>query len=150
LPYHWKVLVNIIKGLRKYVSIRFYNFLQKPKLWNLAKLYKKKAPKKGREIRNKGQAPRTKVQASKQPKRGGPQGGKGTTKNRTLQNEIVCEIWRIYIQIIQNDKGKANFIKFYNINYKKNICSSLKMVSNNSTLSNQFSGIFVHVKGLNF
>ncbi len=32
--------------------------------------------------RKKKQAARTKVQASKQPKRGGPQGGKGTTKNQ--------------------------------------------------------------------
>jgi hypothetical protein len=43
-----------------------------------ANLYKKKAPKKGRE--NKKQGARTKVQASKQPKRGRPQGRKGTTK----------------------------------------------------------------------
>jgi hypothetical protein len=34
--------------------------------------------------RKKKQGARTKVQASKQPKRGRPQGGKGTTKNQTL------------------------------------------------------------------
>jgi hypothetical protein len=51
------------------------------KWWNPAKLYKKKAPKKGREKSNKGQGP--KVQASK---RGWPQGGKGTTKKQTLKS----------------------------------------------------------------
>jgi hypothetical protein len=49
---------------------------------NPAKLYKKKALKE-RE-RKKKQGARTKVQASKQPKLGQPQGEKGTTKNRTL------------------------------------------------------------------
>jgi hypothetical protein len=34
--------------------------------------------------RKKKQGARTKVQASKQPKRGRPQGGKGTTKNQTF------------------------------------------------------------------
>jgi hypothetical protein len=43
-----------------------------------ANLYKKKAPKKGRG--NKKQGARTKVQASKQPKIGRPQGEKGTLK----------------------------------------------------------------------
>ncbi len=43
-----------------------------------AKLYKKKAPKKGREKET-----RTKVQASKQLKRGGPEGGKGTLVHNT-------------------------------------------------------------------
>jgi len=39
--------------------------------------------------RNKGQAPN--VQASKQPKRGRPLGGKGTIKNRTLhQSHEAC------------------------------------------------------------
>jgi hypothetical protein len=42
---------------------------------------KKKHPRKGEK---KKQGARTKVQASKQPNRGGPQGVKGTTKNRTL------------------------------------------------------------------
>ncbi len=51
-----------------------------PKLWNPDKLYKKKAPKE-RE-RKKKQGAKTKVQASKQPKRGQPQGGKGITKNK--------------------------------------------------------------------
>ncbi len=46
--------------------------------WNRPTFIKKKAPKKGRE--NKKQGARTKVQASKQPKRGRPQGRKGTTK----------------------------------------------------------------------
>ncbi len=45
-----------------------------------------------RKGEKKKQGARTKDQASKQPKRGGPQGGKGTTKNQTLQNKIVCEI----------------------------------------------------------
>jgi hypothetical protein len=38
----------------------------------------KKAPKKGRE---KEKGARAKVQASKEPNKGGPQGEKGTTKN---------------------------------------------------------------------
>ncbi len=55
----------------------------------VTKLYKKKAPKKGRDKvkrkhpskeEKKKLGTRTKVQASIQPKRGGPQGGKGTTK----------------------------------------------------------------------
>jgi hypothetical protein len=49
--------------------------------WNPAKLYRKKAPLKGEKRK---QGARTKVQASKQPSKGGPQGGKGTTKNWTL------------------------------------------------------------------
>jgi hypothetical protein len=42
---------------------------------------------KGKHPRNgekKKQRAKTKAQASQQPKRGDPQGGKGTTKNRTL------------------------------------------------------------------
>jgi hypothetical protein len=55
----------------------------------VTRLYKKKAPKKGRDKvkrkhpskeEKKKLGTRTKVQASIQPKRGGPQGGKGTTK----------------------------------------------------------------------
>jgi len=53
------------------------------KWWNPAKLYEKKSTQ--RKGEQKKQGARTKVQASKQPKRGGPQGGKGTTKNQTLQ-----------------------------------------------------------------
>jgi hypothetical protein len=49
--------------------------------WNPAKLYRKKAPVKGEKRK---QGARTNVRASKQPNKGGPQGGKGTTKNWTL------------------------------------------------------------------
>jgi hypothetical protein len=42
---------------------------------------KRKHPRKGEK---KKQGAKTKVQANKQPKRGSPPGGKGTTKNRTL------------------------------------------------------------------
>jgi hypothetical protein len=55
------------------------------KMINSAKLYRKKAPKKGRE-RKKGA--RTEVQASKQPNKGGPQGGKGSTKYRRLHHSM--------------------------------------------------------------
>jgi hypothetical protein len=48
---------------------------------SLPNLIKRKHPRKGQE---KKQGPRTKVWASKQPKRGGPQGAKGTPKNQTL------------------------------------------------------------------
>jgi hypothetical protein len=47
----------------------------------LPNFIKRKHPWKGEK--NKQEA-RTKVQASKQPKRGRPLGGKGTTSNRTL------------------------------------------------------------------
>ncbi len=84
------MLVNIIKSLRKYVSIRLYNCLEKSNDETLPNFIKRKHPTKGEK--NKQRA-RTKVQAREQPKRGGgPQGEKGTTKNRTLQNQIVCEI----------------------------------------------------------
>jgi hypothetical protein len=55
------------------------------KMINPAKLYRKKAPKKGRERK---QGARTEVQASKQPNKGGPQGGKGATKNRSLHHSM--------------------------------------------------------------
>jgi hypothetical protein len=48
---------------------------------NPGKIHKRKHPKKGEK---KKQWVSTKVQASKEPKRGGPQGGKGTTKNQTF------------------------------------------------------------------
>jgi hypothetical protein len=47
--------------------------------------YKKKHPTKGEK---KNQEARTKVQASKQPKRGGPLGGKGTTKYQNLHQSL--------------------------------------------------------------
>ncbi len=50
--------------------------------------------------RNKGQ--RAKVQASQQPKRGGPQGGKRTTKNPT-----VHQLHEAY----QLKRGKVHHIK---------------------------------------
>jgi hypothetical protein len=49
----------------------------------LPNFIKRKHPKKGREKKNNGQGRKSK-QASKQLKRGGPQGGKGTSKNPTL------------------------------------------------------------------
>ncbi len=61
------------------------------------KLFKRKAPKKQKREKVKRQHPnkgekkklgtRTKVQASIQPKRGGPQGGKGTTSTNSLDIE---------------------------------------------------------------
>jgi hypothetical protein len=61
-----------------------------------AKLYKKKAPKNGRE-----KGPMTKVQASKQPKRG-RQGGKGPTKNRTLhQSHEAYQLKREEVNLIK-------------------------------------------------
>jgi hypothetical protein len=65
-------------------------------LKNPVKLYKKKAPKKGRE--NK-QGARTKVQASKQPKRSRPQGDKGTTKYQNLHQ---------LLEAYQLKKGEVN------------------------------------------
>jgi len=47
----------------------------------LPNFIKRKHPRKGEK---KKQGPRTKVKASKQPKRSGPQGGKGTTKYQNL------------------------------------------------------------------
>ncbi len=49
--------------------------------WNPAKLIERKHP---RRERKRKQGARTKVQENKQPNKGGPQGGKGTTKNWTL------------------------------------------------------------------
>jgi hypothetical protein len=57
-----------------------------------ANLYKKKAPKKGRE--NKKEGATTKVQASKQPKRGRSQGGKGTTTYRNFHKSA----WSVSIK----------------------------------------------------
>ncbi len=64
-----------------YEQLDLFNITRIQMWGNPAKLYRKKAPKKGIE---KEEGARTQVQASKQPKRGEPQGGKGTTKNRTL------------------------------------------------------------------
>jgi hypothetical protein len=64
-------------------------YIYSPETPIVTKLYKKKAPKKGLDKvkrkhpskeEKKKLGTRTKVQASIQPKRGGPQGGKGTTK----------------------------------------------------------------------
>jgi len=55
---------------------------------NQSKLHKKKAHKKGREKETKG---RTKVQTSKQPKRGMPHTDEGTTKYQNLHpSHEVC------------------------------------------------------------
>jgi hypothetical protein len=51
----------------------------------LPKFIKRKHPRKGEK---KKQGPRTKVQASKQPKRSGPQGGKGITKDQNLHQSL--------------------------------------------------------------
>jgi hypothetical protein len=93
-----------IQRLKKYICK-----VQKRQLWwNPVKLYKKKAPKKGREKvkrkhPSKGEkkklGTRTKVQASIQPKRGEPQGGKGTTKYWNL-NQLL--------EAYQLKKGKVN------------------------------------------
>jgi hypothetical protein len=65
-----------------------------------AKLYKKrKHPTKGEK---KKQGTCTKVQASKQPKRGGPPGGKVTTMYRTLLQS--CEAYQL-------KKGEVKLIK---------------------------------------
>jgi hypothetical protein len=78
------------------------------KLWNPVNLYKKKAPQKAwekvkRKHTSKGEkknlGTRTKVQASIQPKRGGPQGGKGTTKYWNLKQ---------LLEAYQLEKGKVN------------------------------------------
>jgi hypothetical protein len=63
--------------------------------WNPTKLHKKKAPKKGREKRNKGA--RTKVQAKQtaQKRRGRPQGGKGTTKNHRILHQLHQAIYQL-------------------------------------------------------
>jgi hypothetical protein len=60
---------------------------------------KRKHSRKGEK---KKQGASTKVQASKQPKRGEPQGGKGTTKNWTLQH--LHEAYQL-------KKGEVNPIK---------------------------------------
>jgi hypothetical protein len=92
-----------IQRFKRYICI-----VQKRQLWgNPVKLYKKKAPKKGREKvkrkhPSKGEkkklGTRTKVQASMQPKRGRPQGGKGTTKYRNLHQ---------LLEAYQLEKGKV-------------------------------------------
>jgi hypothetical protein len=61
-----------------------------------------KAPQKRERKRNKGA--RIKVQASKQPKRGGPQGGKGTTK------------YRQWLEAYQLKKGEVNPDKTSSLN----------------------------------
>jgi hypothetical protein len=62
-------------------------------------LVERKHPSKGEE---KKQGARTKVQASKQPKRGGPQGGNGTTTYQKL-NQLQ--------EAYQQKKGEVNPIK---------------------------------------
>jgi hypothetical protein len=57
--------------------------------WNPAKLYRKKAPKKGRENQTKGKD-RKSGQANS-PTKAGPLGGNGTTKNQT----IAMSIWKL-------------------------------------------------------
>ncbi len=59
----------------------------------------KKAPKKGRE---KEKGARAKVQASKEPNKGGPQGEKGTTKNWTFHKSHEANRLK---------KGEVNLIK---------------------------------------
>jgi hypothetical protein len=66
----------------------------------LSNFIKRKHPSKGEK---KKQGTRTKVQASIQPKRGGPQGGKGTTKYRNLHQ---------LLEAYQLKKGKVNLTKF--------------------------------------
>jgi hypothetical protein len=62
-------------------------------------LFYKKHPRKGEKWK---QGVRTEVQASKQPNKGGPQGGKGTTKNWTLHKSHEAN---------QLKKGEVNLIK---------------------------------------
>jgi len=64
---------------------------------SLPNFIKRKHPRKGEQ---KKQGAWTKVQASKQPKRGGPQGGKGTTKYQNLHQ--LLEAYK---------KGEVNLMK---------------------------------------
>ncbi len=89
------------------------------KWWNSAKLYKKK----------KKQRARTKVQASKHPKRGRPQGGKGTTKNQTnpppvawsistKEREGLCTCWATKLGTLKDPTNyRSASITFY-LKYK--------------------------------
>jgi hypothetical protein len=95
--------ISQIQRFKRYICI-----VQKRRFWwNPVKLYKKKAPKKGREkvkrkYPSKGEkkklGTRTKVQARMQPKRGGPQGGKGAPK-----------YWNLHqlLEAYQLEKGKV-------------------------------------------
>jgi hypothetical protein len=78
----WRRLQDVVLESLFFLKQIVLIFLKKFFL-NLAKLFKKKAPKKGRKKRKQGA--RTKVQESKKSNKGMPQGGKGTTKNQTLQ-----------------------------------------------------------------
>jgi len=91
IPSYRCCLLSQIENIPQIQRFKIYIcIVQKRRLWwNPVKLYKKKAPKKGQEKvkrkhPSKGEKKklgrRFKVQASIQPKRGGPQGGKGTTK----------------------------------------------------------------------
>jgi hypothetical protein len=68
----------------------------------LLNFIKRKHPRKREK---KKQGARTKVQASKQPKRGRPEGGKGTTKYQNLQNLHQM------VQTYHLKKGEVNPIK---------------------------------------
>ncbi len=73
---------NFFESLWNWRSCKSRKFSLKPtpNCETLPNFYKKKTPKKGREKKKT----RTKVQATKQPKRGGPQGGKGTSEYQNL------------------------------------------------------------------
>ncbi len=78
-------------------------------LWNPTKLHKKKAPKKGRE--KKQGAKTKKVQANKQPKRGGSQGGKGTPKYRNLHQSLEAyQLKKREVNLIKQSVFKSVFI----------------------------------------
>jgi hypothetical protein len=65
----------------------------------LPNFIERKHPRKGEKRK---QGARTEGQASKQPNKGGPQGEKGTIKNRTLHQSHEAN---------QLKKGKVNLIK---------------------------------------
>jgi hypothetical protein len=109
IPSYRCSLLSQIENIPRIQRFKIYMcIVQKRRLWwNPVKLYKKKAPKKGREKvkrkhPSKGEekklGTRTKVQASMQPKRGRPQGGKGTTK-----------YWNLHqlLEAYQLEKGKV-------------------------------------------
>jgi hypothetical protein len=70
-----------------------------PNCETLLNFIKRKRPRKGEK---KNQGAQTKVQANKQPKRGGSQGGKGTPKYRNLHQSL---------EAYQPKKREVNLIK---------------------------------------
>jgi hypothetical protein len=77
----WRRLQGVVLESLFFLKQFVLSFL-KNKILTLQNFIERKHPRKGEKRK---QGARTEVQASKQSNKGMPQGGKGTTKNQTLQ-----------------------------------------------------------------